>query len=108
MSVLARHNVRLQPLSQDRQLAFHRASINELKQTKSFVIRDRKHRLERSLNAFGKQAALLARSRRSFTENSSESVAKTAFRFEAAAISDLIHALAHLHSTQSETHSTGA
>ena len=91
MSMLTRHNVCLQSSAQDRQLAFHRAPIHKLKQAQTFIVRDCEHRSERRLDSFGKQAALFLRHRRWFTENPRESVAKTAGRFEAAAVLRFIY-----------------
>src|SRR5205823_1897755 len=107
MPMFARHDIRPQPFSQDRQLAFHRTSIHELEQAKSFIICNGEHRAEWRFDALGKQTALHFRRRRRFTENSSESIAKPTLRFETAAISHLVHPLALLYSAQSKAHSPG-
>src|SRR4029077_21196213 len=100
MFVLARHDVCLQSLSQDLQLAFHCTPINELEQAKSLIICNGEHRPQRRLDALREKSALRFRRRRRFTKNSSESIAEPALRFEAAAIPHLIHALALLYSAQ--------
>src|SRR5438552_17299183 len=108
MPMFAGHDIRPQPFSQDRQLAFHCASIHELEQAKAFIICNGEHRAERGFDALSEQTALCLRRRRRFTENSSECVAEPALRFEAAAISHLVHPLALLYSAQCATHSSGA
>src|SRR6266404_3229484 len=91
MPMLARDNVCLQSSTQDRQLTFHRPPIHKLKQTQTFIVRDCEHRSERRLDSFGKQATLLLRHRRWFTENPRKSVSKTTGRIEAAAVLRFIH-----------------
>src|SRR5437870_1975244 len=73
-----------------------------------FIIRNGEHRAERGFDALSEQTALCFRRRRRFTENSSESIAESALRFESAAISHLVHPLALLYSAQCATHSSGA
>src|SRR5215470_17298155 len=108
MFVFAGHDIRPQPFSQDRQLAFHRTSIDELEQTKAFIICNGEHGTEWCFDALREKSALRFRRLWRFTKNSSESIAETALRFEAAAISHLVHALALLYSAQRQTHSPGA
>src|SRR5437764_3410795 len=108
MPMFAGHDIRPQPFSQDRQLAFHCASIHELEQAKAFIICDGEHRTKWRFDALREKSTLCFRRRRRFTKNSSESIAKPALRFEAAAVSHLVHALALLYSAQCETHSPGA
>ena len=66
-------------VSQDRQLALHRTSIDKLEQTKSLVVCNRQHRAKKRFDAFGKQTALRLCRGRWFAKNPGESVAKTAF-----------------------------
>ena len=106
--MLARHDVRLQSLAQNRQLAFQRAPVGEFEQTQSFVIRDRQHCTERGLDSFGKHAGTRFRRGRRIAEDAGERFAKTAGRFETAAILRFIHATAFAHFAQRESHSPGA
>src|SRR5205823_3920056 len=79
MPVFTGNDIGPKPLSQDRQLALHRTSINELEQTEPFIVRNRQHRAEWSFNPFGKQTALRLCCGRRFAKNPRESVTKPAF-----------------------------
>ena len=79
MPVFTGNDIGPKSLSQDRQLAVHRTSINELEQTKSLVVCNREHRAEGRFDALGKQTALRLCRGRWFAKNSSESITKAAF-----------------------------
>ena len=84
-----------------------RRSTNSSK-TQSFIVRDREHRSERRFDPLGKQAAPFLRRGRRIAENPRESFAKSARRFESAAVLRFIHAAALAHFAQRQSHPPGA
>src|SRR5439155_23504842 len=81
-----------------------RAPIDKLEQPQTFIVRNGDHRAEGSLNSLGEQTTSRLRSCRRFAKNPCECFAKTALRFEAAAISRFIHACAFLHLALRQAH----
>ena len=100
MPMFAGHNVRFQTCPQDREFALQSAAIDKLEQAQPGVIGNREHRAKRSLNSFRKQPALSFRRGRGFAKNFRKRVAKSALRFKAAAVADLLHPLALAHFAQ--------
>src|SRR5207248_1381054 len=56
VTMLARHDVRLQTLAQSGQFAFERAPIGEFEKAQPLIVRDGQHRAERRLDSFGEHA----------------------------------------------------
>src|SRR5947208_7221058 len=102
MRMLARHYICSQSLSQDRQLAFGRTSVDKLEQAQAFVVRDGDHRAKGRFDSFGEQSCLRLRCRGRLTKNFRERFAKTALRFKTAAVTRFIRATAFSHLAQSK------
>src|SRR5436190_1951937 len=102
--MLARHDIGSQSLPQDRQFTFGRTSVDKLKQTQPFIVRDGDHRTQRRIDSLREHRRPRSSSCGWFTKNPCECFAKTAFRFKTAAVSRSIHATAPAKFAQSKTH----
>src|SRR5215475_4531459 len=103
MPMFPGHDICSQSFSQDRQLAFCRASVDEFEQAQALIVRDRDHWPERRIDSLRKQWCMRPGVRRRFAKNLRERIAKTALRFKAAPVSRLIHAIALPHLAQCKT-----
>src|SRR4051812_20088775 len=108
MRVLTRNDVRLKSAAQDRHFAFHGAAIDELEQTKTFVVRNREHRAKGGLNPLRKQASLLLCLGGNVAENPRERVSETAGRSKAASVLNFVHPPALANFAQRQSHPAGA
>src|SRR4051812_1791051 len=104
MRVLTRNDVRLKSAAQDRHFAFHGAAIDELEQTKTFVVRNREHRAKGGLNPLREQSGLFLCGSWRIAENAGKRVAKTTGRSETAPVLDLVHPAAFPNFAQRQSH----
>src|SRR5437764_13163397 len=103
MPMFSGNDIGPKPVSQDRQLALHRTSIDKLEQTKSLVVCNRQHRAERRFDAFGKQPALRLCRGRSLAKNPGEGVAQTAVYVKTPSMPPVIAALTLSHSPERQS-----
>src|SRR5437016_374721 len=102
------HDICAQLFSQNRQLAFCCAPVDEFEQPQALVVGDRAHRSEWRIDSLRKEWCVRLGVCWRFAKDLRERVAKTALRFKATPVSRLIHAIALSNLAQSKTHSARA
>ncbi len=106
--MFAGDNVRPQTFAQDRQFSFRCAPVGELEQAQPLVVRDCEHRAQRGLDPLGKQTRACLRACWWLAEDARKSFAKTAGRFETAAVFRFVHSSASPHLAQRQAHASRA